>query len=62
MFAIEVSEVQAVCFETDKVLKAPVFALEEKYGSYQEAVLEIIRRGGVQYLRDIKDKKIEFVA
>ena len=62
VFAIEVSEVQAVCFETDKVLKAPVFALEEKYGSYQEAVLEIIRRGGVQYLRDIKDKKIEFVA
>lgn len=62
VFAIEVSAVQAVCFETDKVLKAPVFALEEKFGSYQEAVLEIVRRGGVRYLLDIKDKKIEFVA
>lgn len=61
VFAIEVSEFQAVAFETDKVKKAPVFMLEKKYGSYIAAVREVLRRGGVKYLNDVKDKKVVFI-
>ena len=60
VFALEVSPEQAVCFETDKTLNAPVFALAEKYGSHVAAVKEIVKRGGVRYLNEIKDGKVKF--
>lgn len=42
VFAIEVSEEQAVCFETDKTLKKPFFDLAKERGSYVEAIREIV--------------------
>lgn len=44
VFAIEVSREQAICFETDKTMKQPLFDLAKERGSFIQAIKEMAEK------------------
>ncbi len=58
VFSMEVSPVQAVCFETNKDLKRVIHHFARKFGSYEAACKYIAEQGGRNFMEEYAEKLV----